>query len=34
MIKAEASAALAPRGLGESLAFDLPLAKAARLART
>ncbi len=32
-IKAEAHASLAPRGLGESVAFDLPLAKAARLAK-
>jgi len=32
-IKVEASAALTPRALGESVAFDLPLAKAARLAR-
>ena len=32
-IKAEASAALAPRALGDTVAFDLPLAKAARLAR-
>jgi putative spermidine/putrescine transport system ATP-binding protein len=32
-IAAEASAASAPRALGEAVAFDLPLAKAARLAR-
>jgi putative spermidine/putrescine transport system ATP-binding protein len=32
-IKAEASAALPPRALGDSVAFDLPLAAAARLAR-
>ena len=32
-IKAEANAALPPRGLGDAVAFDLPLEKAAKLAR-